>query len=131
MKMNNTEYCMTMVKSILKNFNNADCVSEDARLHKFLINNGFAINNGSYLNSYFNDQLGEVIFVRVKPYNTLPNSIEVNIKSAYEEYKYDSVYDYDESTYSNINDYIASSILDAVLEFVKKVKENDKWEKKD
>lgn len=126
MKMDNTEYYMTMVKSILKNFNNADCVSEDARLHNFLINNGFVINDGSYLNSYFNDQLDEIIFVRVKPYSTTPNSIEVNIKSAYDEYKFDCVYDYDESVYENINSYIASSLLDAVLEFVKKVKENNK-----
>ena len=128
--MNNTEYCMTMVKSILKDFENADCISGDARLHNFLINNGFVINNGSYLNSFFNDQLSEIIFVRVKPYNTPPNSIEINIVSANKEYKYDCVYDYNEESYPNINNYIASSILDAVLSFVKRVKENNKWEKK-
>ena len=117
--MNNTEYCMAMVNSILRDFNNTDCMSEDARLHNFLINNGFTISNGSYLKSFFNDQLKEIIFVKVKPYNTPPNSIDVNIVSANKEYKYDCVYDYNEESYPNINNYIASSILDAVLSFVK------------
>ena len=117
--MNNTEYCMVMANSILRDFNNADCMYEDVRLHNFLINNGFTISNGSYLKSFFNDQLKEIIFVKVKPYNIPPKSIEVNINSANKEYKYNCVYDYKEEAYSDIDFYISSSILDAALSFVK------------
>lgn len=123
--MNSYKYNMEMIEKLMNNFDNENGIFEDERIHRFLCDQRFFLNNGYYIKSYFNNQLEENIYIYVKPY--IGNSMSVKIQTYSKSCTYEQVHSYDLDTYANIdcNDIISDMLLKDVLDFIKIYREKE------